>query len=57
MPDEPPEDASWLQPEEKEWLSRTLAAERAQRGALEHASALSSLANPKVWLLCLNLLP
>jgi len=52
IPDDRPEQASWLSVDEREWLARALAAERAQKGPLEHVGALHSLANPKVWLLC-----
>lgn len=47
-----PEDARWLAPEDREWLSQEMARERALQGPGVHASAFSSLRNPKVWLLC-----
>ena len=46
-----PEQATWLTTEERQWLTRTLDAERAARSAHSHSSVLSSLTNGKVWLL------
>ena len=46
-----PEQASWLAPADREWLSRTMREERALRGAVGHASALNSLTSGRVWLL------
>jgi len=47
-----PEDARWLDPEERAWLSEEMARERAQRSAAQHGSTLQSLLNWKVWVLC-----
>jgi ACS family tartrate transporter-like MFS transporter len=47
-----PEQATWLKPEEREWLTRTMAAERAAKRGPGHESFAASLRNPKVWLLC-----
>jgi ACS family tartrate transporter-like MFS transporter len=46
-----PEQAAWLTAEQRQWLTRTMDAERAARGAHSHSSLLSSLTNGKVWLL------
>ena len=46
-----PEQAAWLSVDERQWLTRTLDAERAARSAHSHSSVLSSLTNGKVWLL------
>jgi ACS family tartrate transporter-like MFS transporter len=46
-----PEQARWLSAPERDWLSRTMEAERAARKAHDKASVLRSLASPKVWLL------
>jgi D-galactonate transporter len=46
-----PSDATWLQPEEREWLVRRLAAEEAQRKAVRHYSVKDALMNPKVFAL------
>jgi ACS family tartrate transporter-like MFS transporter len=47
-----PEQASWLSPDERQWLTRTMDAERAARNAANvHSSLMSSLTNGKVWLL------
>jgi MFS transporter, ACS family, tartrate transporter len=48
-----PEDASWLRPDQREWLSRRLANERAQREAIRHYALGETLRNPRVWLLTL----
>ena len=47
-----PEQATWLNPEQREWLTRTMAAERAARRGHGHESLAGSLTNRKVWLLC-----
>jgi ACS family tartrate transporter-like MFS transporter len=44
-----PETAHWLSSAEKEWLTRTLAAEHGSRGAAH--SVLSALTNPTIWTL------
>ena len=48
-----PSDATWLQPEEREWLVRRLAAEESQRKAARHYSVIQALTNPKVFALSL----
>ncbi|WP_428487585.1 MFS transporter [Rhodopila sp.] len=48
-----PEQASWLEPEQRDWLVRRLAAERAQREAIRHYSLGETLRNTRVWLLTL----
>ena len=47
-----PEGASWLPAADREWLARTMAEERAVRGAAGHASIGRSLTSGRVWLLC-----
>ena len=47
-----PEQAKWLSPEERAWLTEELARERAQRASTGHANAWRSLASGKMWLLC-----
>lgn len=47
-----PEQALWLPAREREWLSRTMAAERAGRASHSHASVLGGMRSPRVWLLC-----
>jgi len=46
-----PEKATWLAPEDRQWLSEEMSRERAQR-AKRHGHGLSSLLNPKVLVLC-----
>ena len=46
-----PEQATWLTADERQWLTRTMDAERAARGAHTHASLWSSMTNGKVLLL------
>lgn len=46
-----PEQAHWLSLREREWLARTMAAEREARGAGHHASVFEGFRSPKVWLL------
>lgn len=48
-----PEDARWLATEEREWLIREMASDRAAREAHRNVSLSQSLTNGKVWLLCL----
>lgn len=48
-----PEEARWLSADEREWLVREMAADRAAREAHRNLSLADSLRNPKVWLLCL----
>jgi ACS family tartrate transporter-like MFS transporter len=47
-----PEQAGWLEPAERQWLTETMNAERALRGATGHGSLVRSLASGRVWLLC-----
>ncbi|MBV8880136.1 MAG: MFS transporter [Planctomycetaceae bacterium] len=47
-----PEKASWLQPEERAWLLNEMDAERARKAGQVSTSALTTLSNPKVLLLC-----
>jgi ACS family tartrate transporter-like MFS transporter len=47
-----PDQAQWLPPREREWLARTMDAERAGRAAHGHASVLGGMRSPRVWLLC-----
>jgi ACS family tartrate transporter-like MFS transporter len=46
-----PEEAAWLPPREREWLGRTMAAEREARAAGHAASVFEGFRSPKVWLL------
>jgi MFS transporter, ACS family, tartrate transporter len=48
-----PSDAHWLSPAQREWLTRRLAAERAQREAVRHYRLGETLLNPRVWALTL----
>jgi ACS family tartrate transporter-like MFS transporter len=49
-----PEQARWLEPEEREWLAATIRAEQSAAG--RHAIGLwRALGHPTVWLLCLIL--
>jgi ACS family tartrate transporter-like MFS transporter len=48
-----PQQAKWLRPEQREWLTSRLDAERAQREAIRHYSLGQALTNRKVWLLTL----
>lgn len=47
-----PDQAAWLTPDDRRWLSRTMAADRAAREALGHTSLRDSFGSPRVWLLC-----
>jgi ACS family tartrate transporter-like MFS transporter len=47
-----PEKATWLAPEDREWLSGEMARERAERGAPAHGASLRGLLNGKMALLC-----
>lgn len=46
-----PADATWLQPEQREWLTRTLDEERAKHEAVRKFSLVGAFTNSKVWLL------
>jgi ACS family tartrate transporter-like MFS transporter len=47
-----PEDASWLDQDERDWLARELDRERISKPLPGHAPLRESLRNPKVWVLC-----
>ena len=47
-----PADARWLTESQREWLTRTMDAERERRAAVGHTSILRSLRSGRVWLLC-----
>jgi ACS family tartrate transporter-like MFS transporter len=47
-----PEQATWLAPPDREWLTRTMSEERALRGATGHVSIGRSFTSGRVWLLC-----
>ena len=47
-----PEDARWLSPDDRDWLTRTMAADRAQRQATGITTLRLGLVNPQLWLLC-----
>jgi ACS family tartrate transporter-like MFS transporter len=47
-----PADARWLAPEDREWLTRTMAADREQRQATGITTVRLGLVNPQLWLLC-----
>src|SRR3954470_17861918 len=47
-----PADAQWLSASQREWLTRTMAAEQEQRAAVGHTSLTRSLRSGRVWLLC-----
>jgi ACS family tartrate transporter-like MFS transporter len=44
-----PEHATWLAPREREWLARTMNAERATRATIGHVSAFAGFTSPTVW--------
>jgi MFS transporter, ACS family, tartrate transporter len=48
-----PADAQWLEPDERDWLSRRLNAERAQREAIHQISVGQAIFNPRVLALAL----
>ncbi len=50
---ETPETASFLEPEERKWLSNRLATERNAQEAKEHFTVLKAVADPRVLLMCL----
>src|SRR5208283_2511927 len=45
-----PRDATWLRPDQREWLQARLDSEIAQREAVRRYSVYQALANPRVWL-------
>jgi MFS transporter, ACS family, tartrate transporter len=48
-----PRDATWLRPEQREWLETRLARERAQRESIHRFELGETLRNARVWLLTL----
>jgi ACS family tartrate transporter-like MFS transporter len=48
-----PKDATWLRPEQREWLQNRLDSENAQRDAVHRYGLGEAMANPRVWLLTL----
>src|SRR6185312_9706199 len=46
-----PEQATWLEPDERDWLIATLTREQAERVAHHHASLVRTLMAPRLWLL------
>ncbi|HZB24530.1 MAG TPA: MFS transporter [Vicinamibacterales bacterium] len=52
-----PEQASWLTPPQREWLTKTMDAERAARSAAHgHGSLLKSFGDSRVWVLSITYL-
>jgi ACS family tartrate transporter-like MFS transporter len=47
-----PEDATWLPPDDRAWLARTMAEDRARREAVTPATIGQSLRSGQLWLLC-----
>lgn len=47
-----PDQATWLPPDEREWLAHTMAEEHARRSATGHASLKRTLSSGRVWILC-----
>jgi ACS family tartrate transporter-like MFS transporter len=47
-----PEQATWLPPADREWLTKTMKEEQALRAHVGHASLTRTLASGRVWLLC-----
>lgn len=47
-----PEQAAWLSDPDRDWLTRTMAADQARRRATGHSSIRRSLASGRLWLLC-----
>ena len=50
LPDRP-EDAGWLEPDQREWLTETLAAERQAVAHHGHSTLRAALVQPRVWAL------
>ena len=44
-----PKDAAWLTPEQKEWLTRRLDAEKTARRAVQHMTLAQLVRNPIIW--------
>jgi ACS family tartrate transporter-like MFS transporter len=47
-----PQEAAWLEPAERAWLSERMEAERASRDRAHFTSVDETLASPALWLLC-----
>jgi ACS family tartrate transporter-like MFS transporter len=47
-----PDQATWLPPADRAWLSATMTEEHARRSASGHASLVRALASGRVWVLC-----
>ena len=47
-----PDDAAWLPPDDRAWLARTMAEDRAARNAAGQTSLKHGFASPQLWLLC-----
>jgi MFS family permease len=48
-----PAQATWLRPDQRDWLVRRLAAERGHKESIRHYSFGETMRNPRVWLLTL----
>jgi MFS transporter, ACS family, tartrate transporter len=48
-----PEQATWLKPEQRDWLANRLNEERSQKESIHHFSLGETMRNPRVWLLTL----
>jgi sugar phosphate permease len=48
-----PQDVKWLTPEERDWLTTTLACERAAVERMGHHSLRAAFTHPLVWVLAL----
>jgi ACS family tartrate transporter-like MFS transporter len=47
-----PEEARWLTPDDRAWLSKTMADERAVRATVGHTSVMRGVATLQFWLVC-----
>jgi ACS family tartrate transporter-like MFS transporter len=47
-----PEEATWLEPAERDWLAGRMAQEEQRRVEHQHLTLLQALGNGRVWLLC-----
>ena len=48
-----PKDATWLEPDERDWLIQRLAAERANKESVRHFSVKDALTHPRIFALAL----
>ncbi len=48
-----PEQATWLSPAERDWLSKKMAREHEEKRLSHHYTLLEALTHPRVWRLCL----